>query len=101
VQEKRRHFRKRISSALEFQVGDGPRLPGVCHDLSFGGMHIQADATPPFAAQIVVHIRLKGMSANAALPGFVRWVKPGAIGVQFGSLGARETYAITEMLSGD
>jgi phage-related baseplate assembly protein len=100
VQEKRRHFRKRISSALEFQVGDGPKMAGVCHDLSLGGIHIQADVTPPFGAQIVVHFQFKGTSAPSALPGVVRWVKPGAIGVQFGSLGARETYAITEMLAG-
>jgi type IV pilus assembly protein PilZ len=35
----------------------------------------------------------------SALPGIVRWVKPGSMGVQFGLLGARETYAITEMLA--
>jgi hypothetical protein len=101
VQEKRRHFRKRISSALEFQVGDGPKLPGVCHDLSLGGMHIQAQATAPFGAPVTVYFQFKGTSGPSALPGLVRWVKPGAIGVQFGSLGARETYAITELLASD
>ena len=37
--------------------------------------------------------------APSALPGIVRWVKPGSMGIQFGLLGARETYAITELLA--
>jgi hypothetical protein len=101
VQEKRRHYRKRVSAPIEFQVGDGPRQAGVCQDFSLGGMHIQGTAAAAFGAPITIHWRLKGMPETCKLPGFVRWVKPGSIGVQFGSLGARETYALTEMLAGD
>jgi hypothetical protein len=101
VQEKRRHYRKRVALALEFQIGEGPRQAGVCCDFSLGGMQIQAEATAPFGARVTIHWRLAGLPAAIALPGIVRWVKPGSIGVQFGSLGARETYAITEMLASD
>jgi type IV pilus assembly protein PilZ len=101
VQEKRRHYRKRASSALEFQIGDGPRQPGVCRDFSLGGVNIQADVVAPFGAKVTIYWRLTGLPSTSTLPGLVRWVKPGSLGVQFGSLGARETYAITEMLASD
>jgi type IV pilus assembly protein PilZ len=101
VQEKRRHYRKRVDQSLEFQIGDGPRQPGVCRDFSLGGMHIQTEATPSFGATVTIHIRLKGLSATTVLPGIVRWVKTGSIGVQFGLLGARDTYALSEMLAGE
>jgi type IV pilus assembly protein PilZ len=99
VQEQRRHFRKPTDLPLEFQVGDGPRKPGVCRDFSLGGMHIYASEPAPFGANVTVHIRLGDGPAPSALPGIVRWVKEGSMGIQFGLLGARETYAITEMLA--
>lgn len=99
MQEKRRHFRKRVSLDVEFNVGDGPRQNGVCRDFSLGGVHIDTQAPAPFGANITIYLRLKGAPSVSALPGIVRWVKPASMGVQFGLLGARETYAITEMLA--
>jgi hypothetical protein len=101
VQEKRRHYRKRVSLALEFQIGEGPTQPGVCRDFSLGGMQIQTEAKAPFGARVTVHWRLAALPSAITLPGVVRWIQPGSIGVQFGSLGARETYAITEMLASE
>jgi type IV pilus assembly protein PilZ len=42
---------------------------------------------------------VKGLAANTALPAIVRWVTAKEMGIQFGLLGARETYALTELLS--
>ncbi len=36
-------------------------------------------------------------SAALKLPGVVRWVRDGGMGVQFGLLGALETHVITEI----
>ena len=99
MQEKRRHFRKSADYAVEFGVSEGPRQSGVCRDFSLGGMHIQTTNPAPFGANVTVYLKLKGMQKPSALPGIVRWVKDDEMGVQFGLLGARETYAITEMLS--
>ena len=99
MHEKRRHFRKQISLDVEFSVGDGPRQTGVCRDFSLGGVQIETTTPAPFGANVTVYLRLKGNSVISSLPGIVRWVKAGSMGVQFGLLGARETYAITEMLS--
>jgi type IV pilus assembly protein PilZ len=99
VQEQRRHFRKPTDLAVQFHVGDGPRRPGLCRDFSLGGMHIDATETAPFGANVTVHVQLGDAHSHSALPGIVRWVKEGSMGIQFGLLGARETYAITELLA--
>jgi type IV pilus assembly protein PilZ len=99
VQEKRRHFRKPISCAVEFAVAESPRQKGVCRDLSLGGMHVQTLDPAPFGANVTVYLQLKGTDAPIALPGIVRWVKADEMGIQFGLLGARETYALTETLA--
>jgi type IV pilus assembly protein PilZ len=99
VQEQRRHFRKSANYAVEFGVSGGQKLPGVCRDFSLGGMHIQTAHPAPFGANVTVYLKLKGSQTVSALPGIVRWVKADEMGVQFGLIGARETYALTEMLS--
>jgi hypothetical protein len=99
VQEKRRHFRKLVNLDVEFNVADGPRQSGVCRDFSLGGVHIATTQAAPFGANVTIYLQLKGTSGRSALPGIVRWVKGGQMGVQFGLLGARDTYAITEMLA--
>jgi type IV pilus assembly protein PilZ len=99
VQEKRRHFRKSASYAVEFGVSEGPRQKGVCRDFSLGGMHIQTAHPAPFGANVTVYMQLTGQPGISALPGIVRWVTADQMGIQFGLIGARETYAITEMLS--
>jgi hypothetical protein len=99
VQEKRRHFRKLAGYAVEFSVSEGSRQQGVCRDFSLGGMHIQTAQPAPFGANVTIYLQLKGSQTLSALPGIVRWVKADEMGIQFGLIGARETYAITEMLS--
>lgn len=99
MQEQRRHFRKPVEYAVEFAVvGSAERLKGVARDLSLGGMHVETSAPAPFGANIVVHLAINGIG-DKGIPGVVRWVKADAMGVQFGLLGARETYAITEALA--
>jgi len=43
---------------------------------------------------LVIVARLPNTKTDLRLPGVVRWAKPNGFGVQFGSLGARETHAI-------
>jgi len=99
VQEQRRHFRKPVDLTLEFNVADGPRRPGVCRDFSLGGMHVDTTETAPYGANVTIYVTLGNSKTPSALPGIVRWVKPGSMGVQFGLLGARETYALSELLA--
>jgi hypothetical protein len=100
VSEQRRHFRKPVDYAIEFSHGQGARTPGICRDFSLGGMAIETTTPAPFGANVTIHIQLLGLTGASALPGIVRWTTGKSMGVQFGLLGARETYAITEMLIG-
>jgi len=99
VREKRSHYRKVVELPVEFSVvGEPERLVGVCRNLSLGGVHIETETPAPFGAHITVHLHLAGLGPEG-LPGIVRWVKPQQMGVQFGLLGARETYALTKALA--
>lgn len=99
VQEKRKHPRK----VLDIPVGlaaipDGERIAAICHDVSLGGMFLLTDAKLPFGTLVHVFVSLPRTEGEAALEGTVRWVKNDGLGVQFGLLGARETYGLMELL---
>jgi len=61
-------------------------------------MAVETTKPAPFGSNVTVYLQLTGLAGPSALPGVVRWTKGNSMGVQFGLLGARETYAITEML---
>jgi type IV pilus assembly protein PilZ len=101
VVELRLYQRTSIDIAVEFGAkGSGQRRSGRAGDLSLGGMYVQTNDPLAFGVELVVHVLLPGQKAPFALPAIVRWTRPGqGMGVQFGLLGARETYAITELTS--
>ena len=99
--EKRRHARANINLPVLFAVkGADAHSEGIGRDLSIGGMFIETSAAAAFGAEVVVRVRLRTPASGEQdfdLPGVVRWVKSGGMGVQFGLLGALETHAITEL----
>lgn len=98
VIEQRRYARTRIDSPLTFVVkGKEEATAGVGKDIAIGGMFVETAAPAAFGADIVVHVQLPGQKEAIALPGVVRWVRDGGMGVQFGLLGAVETHIITEL----
>lgn len=74
---------------------------GIGKDISIGGMFIETNAPDlVFGAEITVRVSLRGATGTMdefELPGVIRWVRTGGMGVQFGLLGAHETHAITEL----
>jgi hypothetical protein len=101
VIEKRRYARASIDLPVLFATkGSANYANGIGKDISLGGIFIEAPAVVAFGAEIVVRVNLKtasGAYADFDLPGVVRWVRDGGMGVQFGLLGAHETHAITEL----
>lgn len=99
--EKRRHERASIDVPVLFAVkGAAGHGQGIGKDISIGGMFILTEGTAAFGAEVVVRVRLRtpsGGEQDFDLPGVVRWVRDGGMGVQFGLLGALETHAITEL----
>jgi len=99
--EKRRHARASIDLPVLFAVKGAPNHgQGMGKDISIGGMSIVTDAAAAFGAEVIVRVRMNtpsGAEQDFDLPGVVRWIRNGAMGVQFGLLGALETHAITEL----
>lgn len=96
--EQRRHARAPIHAPLSFIVkGNEEQHAGLGKDISLGGMFIETDSPATFGAEVIIHVELPGAGSPFALPGIVRWVRADGMGVQFGLLGARETYVITEI----
>ena len=98
MQENRKHPRKELRPPVSYQVGEGPRVNAVCHDLSLGGMFIETPTPAGFNAKVDVFIQLPGMKGETKIPCVVRWTKPDGMGVQFGMMGAKETHALMVLM---
>jgi Tfp pilus assembly protein PilZ len=99
VVEQRRFARAPFREDVVFIVkGSDARSVGITRDLGLGGVFVETAAPAAFGAELVVHLHLPGEPSAFALPGVVRWVRSDGMGVQFGMLGARETFAITEIV---
>lgn len=96
--EQRRYARAPIDVPVSFSVkGKAERMTGKAKDISVGGMFVETPTPGGFSADVIIHVQLPGAEETLALPGVVRWVRDGGMGVQFGLLGAIETHVITEI----
>jgi len=98
VEDKRVHPRVTVDTPVSCEVRAGAPFAGLAKDISIGGMFIQSTEVVPFGTEITIVARFAGTKADLRLPAIVRWAKPDGFGVQFGSLGARETHAISQLL---
>jgi type IV pilus assembly protein PilZ len=80
-----------------FFLVKGEEREGIAKDLSLGGMFIETATPAPFGAEITIHASLGDSDDVLVLPGRVRWIRDGGMGIQFGLLGAVETHIITEI----
>ena len=69
----------------------------VSRNISLGGMLIDGATELPFGTLVKIRIQLPAMKETTDLVGTIRWVRDGAIGVQFGSLRAKETWALNQL----
>ena len=98
VQDKRVHPRVIVNTTVTCELRDAAAFVGLAKDISIGGMFVESTEVVPFGTEITIVGRFAGGKADLRLPGIVRWTKPEGFGVQFGSLGARDTHAISELL---
>jgi PilZ domain-containing protein len=98
VEDKRVHPRVLVGAPVSCEVRDGATFIGVAKDISIGGMFVESTEVVPFGTEVTIVARFAGTKADVRLPAIVRWAKPDGFGVQFGSLGARETHAISQLL---
>ena len=98
MEDKRLHPRVIVNTAVSCEVRAGTTFTGLAKDISIGGMFVESTEVVPFGTEVTIVGRFVGTKADLRLPGIVRWAKPDGFGVQFGSLGARETHAISQLL---
>lgn len=98
VRDKRVHPRVVVNTTVTCELRDAAGFVGLAKDISIGGMFVESTEVLPFGTEISIVGRFPGAKAALRLSGIVRWAKPDGFGIQFGSLGARETHAISELL---
>lgn len=104
--ENRKHPRQLVHPSASWSVQGGAAVPARCRDLSLGGCFLECETPQPFGTAVVVLLELpglldeKGKPALATIAATVRWTKNAGMGVQFGSMGVRETHALVRVLSG-
>jgi len=97
--EQRRSHRAPLDAVARVQRKGGDEVQtGRARDASVGGLFVETSTPFPFGTDVIVHLHLPGHKDELALPAVVRWVSGEGMGLQFGLLGARETYAITEVV---
>ncbi len=99
MQDKRSHPRVNVDTPVTVERPGAAPLTGMAEAISIGGMFIEATENQPFGTESSIVGRFPGAKADLRLPAIVRWTKPTGFGVQFGSLGARETHAISQLLT--
>lgn len=96
--DQRRYARVPLDRPASFSVkGEAKPREGVAKDIAVGGMFVETSTPARFGADVIIHVELPGQDGPVSLPGVVRWVRDGGMGVQFGLLGAVETHTITEI----
>ena len=98
MEDKRVHPRVVVNTPVSCEVKNGAAFTGLAKDISIGGMFVESTEVVPFGTEVTIVGHFAGTKADLRLPAIVRWAKPDGFGVQFGSLSARETHAISLLL---
>jgi hypothetical protein len=78
-------------------VGPLGEIQGRTRNISAGGMLVVAAPIRP-GTELSVSIHLPALEGPVLLPATVRWSSPrGEVGLQFGSLRARDVWALNEL----
>lgn len=72
-------------------------LSAVSVDLSIGGMRVQTPSPLEFGAAVKVRFRLPTLDEDTEVEATVRWVQGERAGLQFGSLRARDVWAMNRL----
>jgi uncharacterized protein (TIGR02266 family) len=95
--DKRRY--ERHPAAIEVVIqSEGRTIAGRSRDISLGGMFVETTAALPYGTRVSLELKLPALAATAVIDATVRWTGKDGMGVQFGSLRARETWAINQLV---
>jgi type IV pilus assembly protein PilZ len=77
---------------------DGKEITGRTINVSLGGLFITASQPLPYGTQAKVRLTLPALKEETEIPVTIRWTTKEGMGVQFGSLRAREVWALNQLM---
>ncbi|UJR87033.1 PilZ domain-containing protein [Sandaracinus amylolyticus] len=93
---RRVHERYALALDVTLKHPDGESA-GLTQNVSLGGALIEIKDRITFGAEVRLRLRLPPLKEDAEIPAIVRWIKDGLVGIQFGSLRAKEVWAFNQM----
>ena len=80
---------------------EGRQIETITRNISLGGMYLVSNESLPYGAKVELEIYLPALKEDVKLAAIVRWEKVDGMGVQFGSLRAREVWAFNQLFKSD
>ncbi len=77
---------------------EGREIPGRTINLSLGGLFISAAEPLPYGTQAKIRLTLPALKVETEIPVTIRWTTKEGMGMQFGSLRAREVWALNQLM---
>lgn len=75
---------------------DGLDIVATATNVSLGGMYVSTELEVAYGTPAKLTFRVPALKEDAIVDVVVRWVKPGGLGLQFGSLRAIEVWALNQ-----
>jgi len=95
--ETKRQFDRFVVALKVAYTRDGERVEARSRDVSLGGMFIETALSLPYGTNFELAVTLPALAEPALIEATVRWVGPTGMGVQWGMLHAKETWAINQL----
>ncbi|MBZ0120560.1 MAG: PilZ domain-containing protein [Sandaracinaceae bacterium] len=93
-----RRIHERYERRLKVIVSHpGGKLECVSRNISLGGILLATDSPLPYGTQVKLSMFLPALKEDAVIDGVVRWQRDEGMGVQFGSLRARDVWALNQL----
>lgn len=97
-QKQRTHPRCPCQIPVKITTADQGELAGMAVNIGLGGMYVECAPQPAFNSTVQVRVRLPSLTEDSVIEGTVRWAKADGSGIQFGSLRARDVWALNQLL---
>lgn len=96
-----RRVHERYDRRLRIEVHhEGGTLLCVTRNISLGGVFLITDQPLSYGTPVRLVFHLPALKQDVDLEATVRWIMPDGMGVQFGSLRAREVWGLNQLFRG-
>lgn len=94
MREKRRHPRKQIDVPVTVELDDGVAHAGRMTNIALGGAFIAIGVRSTIGSQAILRVAFPAAGFESKIQSTVRWTNPAGLGLEFASMGAKDTHAL-------